>query len=215
MSGSANFPTSLDDDTSLHDVTDTVTAIIAAHHNNPKEAIKAIEAKLGIYNTSAPTSIDYRLGHHTGGHQHNGASGQGIQISASNVANIASMINSTQKTIITLQKGASLIVGSNVAAPVVIGRTLLLESVQGSLRRGPSGATTAIDINYNYPSPTSIYQASQGFRPIFPPGATAYRSTATPNLMTYPSGGVITMDVDAVGSQDPGQDLTITLIFRD
>jgi hypothetical protein len=76
MSGAANFPTGLDDDASLLNVTDGVTTLQASHHNNMKEAIKAIQQKLGIFSTVAPTSIDYRLGNATDGHHHNGASGQ-------------------------------------------------------------------------------------------------------------------------------------------
>lgn len=214
MSGSSNFPTALDDDTSLYDVVDASTAVIAAHHNNSKEALKRIEAKVGVFNTSAPTSLDYRLGHPTSGHSHNAASGQGPQLGASQIAHLATYVRDQIRTIITMQKNATLIVGSNVAPPMILGKTMMLESLQGALRRGPSGATAAIDINIMGPGPTSVFHASQLFRPIFPPGATAYVSSATPNYMTYPSGAVITMDVDAVGSSEPGQDLTITFIFR-
>lgn len=80
MAGNTNFPTALDDDSSLIDVTDGVTAIEAAHHNNLKEAVKALQAKVGIFNTAAPTAIDYRLGHPSFGHRHDGASGQGVLI---------------------------------------------------------------------------------------------------------------------------------------
>jgi len=224
MSGNTNFPTGLDDNTSLLDVTDGVTAIVAAHHNNTKEAVKAIEAKLGIYNTGAPTSLDYRLGNPTGSHRHDGASGGGAKINPTTI-DVPSgayptgtlydyLRGNTGEQIVTILRPATAIVGSNVGAPVVIGKTMQLVSIQGALRRGPSGATTAFDINLNQPGPTSVYWASQGFRPIFPPGATAYRSSATPNTITYPSGAVITVDVDAVGSNEPGQDLTLTLIFR-
>lgn len=208
MSGAANFPTGLDDNTSLHDVVDGVTPEIAAHHNNTKEAVKAIEAKIGIFNTNAATSLDYRLGHPTLSHSHNGASGQGAAISASAIDWSAH----PRRHIVPIFKPATAIVGSNVAAPVVLGRTMQLESISGALRRGPSGATTAFDVLVG---PTSIYQASQGFRPIFPPGASVYLSAATPNLITYPSGGVITLDVDTVGSSEPGQDLRLDLVFRE
>lgn len=76
----ANFPATLDDNSSLHQVSDAVTPLQAAHHNNLKDAIVAIEAKLGTTNTAVATSIDYRLGHPTGGHDHSGASGMGRQI---------------------------------------------------------------------------------------------------------------------------------------
>lgn len=210
MSGLSNFPTALDDDTSLYDVVDNTTPVIAGHHNNLKEAIKAVEDKIGISNTSVPTSMDFRLGDATEGHFHNGASGQGARINATYLD--WGPVDPGHRYIIPIFKSASMVAGSNVTAPVVLGRTMQLESVSGALRRGPSGATTAFDILVG---PTSIYEASQGYRPVFAPGATVYLSAATPNLITYPSGGVITLDVDVVGSNDPGQDLMLSLIFRD
>ena len=45
MSGQSNFPTALDSDSSLFDVADGVNSLLAAHHNNLKEAIKAMQAK--------------------------------------------------------------------------------------------------------------------------------------------------------------------------
>jgi hypothetical protein len=304
MTGQANFPTALDDNSSLYDVLDNVTAVVAAHHNNPKEAIKAIEAKIGVHHTTIDTSLDFRLGSATGSHRHDGASGQGLAIAPSTLlvpsggfpsglsvhdhlmdaglhnptalgatgaasaiggnvirvpsqaiqlgtgiasvisqseatvllfapstpifraTGIASVVSQSQATVLfsvptqvpryimSMGMVGSAIVGSNVCQPLVIGRTLQLESVQGALRKGPSGATSAFDVLVG---PTSIYEASQGYRPIFPAGATAYRSAAaaTPNLITYPSGAVITLDTDAVGSNDPGQDLRITFIFRE
>lgn len=250
MSGAANFPTALDDDSSLGDVTDGVSALTADHHNNIKEAVKKIEAKLGINVTSAPTSIDYRLGNPTNSHKHDGASGQGARVNptailvpsggapsgmslhehlmdltlhtptaltatgmASLVApNMIGVPTVVPRYALQLHMTATAIIGSKVAAPVVLGRTLQLESIQGGLRRGPSGATLAFDVNNG---PTSIYEASQGFRPIFPPGATAYRSAATPNLVTIASGSILSLDVDAVGSNEPGQDLNLTFFFRE
>lgn len=92
MAGNTNFPTALDDNTSLVEVSDGVTSLQAAHHNNLKEAIRAIEAKVGISLTDVPTSLDYRLGNATAGHRHDGASGQGPQINATAVVGLASYI---------------------------------------------------------------------------------------------------------------------------
>lgn len=50
-----NFPGSLDDNTSLYAVTDNVTDVMAVHHNNLKDAVIAVETKLG---TGADTSTD-------------------------------------------------------------------------------------------------------------------------------------------------------------
>lgn len=219
----ANFPTSLDDNSTLHEVVDGVTEIVDEHHNNPKDAIIALEHKVGIYNTSVPTAIDYRLGHPTGGHRHDGASGQGPAINptafglaATGIATLSGGIISvpTQipRYILPMTQVGSIGVGSKIAAPVILGRTMQIESVQAGLRRGPSGATTALIIRVG---PTHIFGASVGFGVRFAPGATAYRSSATPNLITAPSGAVVTLDAEAVGSSDPGQDTGITIFFRE
>lgn len=94
MAGDTNFPTALDSDSSLFDVTDNVTAIEAAHHNNLKEAMKAVQAKIGVRDSSVATSLDYRLGHPTGGHAHSGATGQGPKISYNDLLNTPTIADS-------------------------------------------------------------------------------------------------------------------------
>jgi hypothetical protein len=199
MSGQSNYPTSLDDDVSLYDVTDGVTSVAAAHHNNLKEAVKAVETRLGIRGTGVPTSIDYRLGNPTGGHIHNGASGQGPLIVPSTAI------------FMQMQLPGSIPSGNNRAMPISMGRTLILESYTSVVRVPPSGATTGFDVKFG---PTLVMGASVGLAPAFPPGAT-YFSQPSPNLITYPSGAVITADFSKVGSNNPGQDLTINFVFRE
>ena len=197
MAGNTNFPTGLDDDTSLLDVTDGVSTLQAVHHNNMKEAIKALEAKVGIRNSAVASSLDYRLGHPTDGHVHNGASGQGPLISATALSGLE------RRFVQDIRLNGTAIVGSNVAPPVAIGRTAQIENISGALRRGASGATAAFNLRVG---PTAIAVN-------FAPGAT-YASIATP-AMTYPSGAMITLDVASVGSSDPGRDLSVVLVFRE
>lgn len=199
MSGQANFPTALDDDVSLYDVVDGVTSMVAAHHNNLKEAVKALEARVGILASGAPTSLDYRIGNPTGGHQHNGASGQGPRIVPS--------------TAIFMQVPVpgSIASGPNRGMPFAFGRSLILESFMGVARVAPSGATTAIDIRFGA---TSLMVASTGLKPALAPGAT-YFAQPSPNVMTYPSGAIVSVDFGPVGSNNPAQDLTITFVFRE
>jgi hypothetical protein len=203
----SNFPTTLDDDTSLHLVADGVDAITAAHHNDLKDAIKAVEAKVGIYNTGTPTSLDYRLGHPTSGHSHNGASGQGAPLSPSA---ILSAIPPLRYPVVWTYPG-SVPSGASLGAPLSFGKTMWVESVHVAARRSPSGATAAFDINFG---PTSLWAASQGNRPILPAGSALYQN-ASPNFVTYPSGALITIDADKVGTNEPGSDISITFIFRD
>lgn len=223
MSGNTNFPTALDDDSSLYDVTDGVSTLQGAHHNNMKEAIKALEAKVGVRLTSVTTSLDYRLGSPTNSHRHDGASGQGMKINATSIDHPsggtlydfitgggAATLN-PRRFSQSIHYHGSAAVGTNVAAPIAIGRTAQIENVSAVLRRGPSGATAAFKVLIG---PTQLFGASVGLAPRFAPGATQY-GQPSPNLTTYPSGAIITLDVEAVGSSDPGQDLTVTFVFRE
>jgi hypothetical protein len=206
MGGNTNFPTALDDNSSLYDVQDGVDWLIEQHHNNLKEAVKAIEAKVGIYSTSAPTSLDYRLGHPSNGHNHNGASGQGAKIAASDLSGYQS-----NRHIINWFYQGSVPSGASLGAPMSFGRTMQIESVHVEMRRAPSGATAAFDVNVG---PTSLWEASQLLRPIFPASAFLYKH-ASPNLFTYPSGALIILDADKVGTSEPGSDIHVSIIFRD
>lgn len=58
MSGSTNFPTDIDSYTDLVDNTDDV---MADDINNPRSAIMAIEAKIGVDSSAVTTSLDYLL----------------------------------------------------------------------------------------------------------------------------------------------------------
>lgn len=221
MSGNTNFPTALDDDTSLGDVTDAVTTVQAAHHNNIKESIKAIQAKIGIRLTDAPTSLDYRLGNATNGHRHDGASGQGQRINPTTVNHpsagtlhdfmVGYGASNPRRWTEQIRLQGSAQVGSNLAGPIMMGRTAAIENVSAVLRRGPSGATSSFIVRIG---PTNIFGASVGLGMRFPPGATLY-GQPSPNLGTYPSGAIISLDADAVGSNDPGQDLSIVFVFRE
>lgn len=71
-----NFPTSLDSNTTLFQVAigDTVSE---AHHNNLKDAILALEAKLGTDGSAVATSLDYLVTNPASvdpGHSHTGTS---------------------------------------------------------------------------------------------------------------------------------------------
>ena len=54
------FPQEFDTDEELHHVEDYVDFALAAHHNVLKEAIKAIQRKLGINNSEDSESIDFK-----------------------------------------------------------------------------------------------------------------------------------------------------------
>lgn len=226
MAGQTNFPTALDDDVSLYDVSDGVSSLMAAHHNNMKEAIKAIETKLGINITSSVTTIDYRLGHPTGSHDHDGASGMGVQINPSTMMvptggvpsgltlfdhMMASAYHSPDHYIQLFVPG-SIASGTNRSGfPVGLVRPFQLISYSVMARVAPSGATTSF---YIMMGATSTMAASIGLRPVLRPGATSHFQ-ASPNLVSVPSGAIIRLDVDKVGSNDPGRDISVLFRFRE
>lgn len=55
------FPVDLDTDAELHHVEDGVDTVLALHHNDPKDAILALEAKVGIDGSAVTSSIDFFL----------------------------------------------------------------------------------------------------------------------------------------------------------
>lgn len=61
----SNFPTSLDDSTTMPVVTDNVTHVVASHHNNQSDAIVAIETKVGT-GASTPATGKVMRGNGTG-----------------------------------------------------------------------------------------------------------------------------------------------------
>jgi len=214
MSGNTNFPTSLDDNTSLQEVTDGVSGLLASHHNNLKEAAKAIEAKVGIYNTAVATSLDYRLGHPSSGHIHNGASGQGPRLSASSIDGIASITSGAGRHVIEVGDNYSwALVASAIFHPIILPRTMWLEAIEIAAFRGPSGGTTVFDVNIGA---TSLWYASQGLRPRLGPTAGAvYFTHGSVNYVTGVSGALVTVDLDVVGSSQAVDRPTLMLVFRE
>ena len=222
MSGVTNYPSALDDDTSLIDVTNNVTAVSAPHHNNLKEAVKALESKLGIYSTAVPTTIDYRLGNATAGHGHNAASGQGPKINPTALVvpsggypdggSLYDHLMDRPRHIIQWGYQGSVPSGASLGSPMAFPRTMQIVSIMVTMRRAPSGATAAFDVNVG---PTSLWQASQGNRPIFPAGTLGPYGHASPNFVTYPSGAMFVIDADKVGTNEPSSDINFIFIFKD
>lgn len=222
MSGQTNFPTSLDDDVSLYDVTDGTSDVLAAHHNNIKEAVKALETKIGIYNTAVATALDFRVGNPTGSHTHDGASGNGIQINPAFI-DIPSggfpsgfslqerLLMDPGKVIVTEQAGS--LASGGIVGMIYMPRTVQMIDARGVLRVPASGATTGIDVRFG---PTSAWLTATSRKMQFNPGATlSVASMGGLSLVTVPSGAVVYAQVMHVGSNTPGQDLSVTFLFRE
>lgn len=213
MSGAANYPTSLDDNVSLFDVTDGSSVVAAAHHNNMKEAIKALEAKLGVRSSAAPTSVDYRLGNPTGGHNHDGlASGNGGPIPASAIAGFASLLPVNRFRLQSQADGNFSGSWVNNIPGVYLDRTVQLESVMLMADQGPSGGSQAWDVNLGA---TSVWYASQGNRLIMlPTTGFALATMGAPNTVTIPSGSMLHVDTDNTVTFGPVNP-SIVFVFRE
>jgi hypothetical protein len=98
----SNFPASLDDNTSLYLVEDGVTDVLDEHHNVLKNAIIALETKLGIDTSGVVTTIDYLLKNASSedpGHTHSGASLDEASINHDTLLNFASNEHFTEASI--------------------------------------------------------------------------------------------------------------------
>jgi len=64
MAGTTNYPTAIDDNTTLDETLEDGPAgddVLAEHQNNQNAAIKALETKVGITSSADTASIDYKL----------------------------------------------------------------------------------------------------------------------------------------------------------
>lgn len=205
MTGAANYPTALDDDTSLHDVVDNTTPLVAAHHNNTKEAVKALEARVGIYSSSDASSLDYRLGSATDSHVHNGASGQGQPVQTPSAAN--------RHTVVLLDNTARTAVASQLIGPYTAPRTMWIEAIELGVIRGPSGGTSIMDINIG---PTSVWYSAASGRLMMGPTAGRMVATSGPlDQVTVASGAMITADLDTIGANVGYDRAGIVFVFRE
>lgn len=205
MTGAANYPTALDDDSSLHDVIDNTTPLVAAHHNNTKEAVKALEAMVGIYSSSDPNSLNYRLGSATDSHVHNGASGQGQPVQNPSAV--------TRYSVVLLDNTARTAVASQLTGPFTAPRTMWIESIQLGVIRGPSGGTSIMDINIG---PTSVWYSAASGRLMMGPTAGVMIATSGPiDQVTVASGLMVTADLDQVGANVGYDRAGITFVFRE
>jgi hypothetical protein len=84
---------------------------------------------------------------------------------------------------------------------------ITLGNVRASVGTAPTGSSIIIDVNKNGSSVFTTNSKPQIFA-----GQTLV-STSTPNITEFTTGDYITVDVDAVGSLNPGSDLTVQIEF--
>lgn len=85
---------------------------------------------------------------------------------------------------------------------------ITLGNVRASVGTAPTGADITIDVNKNG---TTVF-TTQVNRPKIFAGQTLV-STSTPNITEFTTGDYITVDIDTVGSFNPGSDLTVQIEF--
>lgn len=85
---------------------------------------------------------------------------------------------------------------------------ITLGNVRASVGTAPTGADITIDVNKNG---TTVF-TTQTNRPKIYAGQTLV-STSTPNITEFAAGDYITVDVDSIGSLNPGSDLTVQIEF--
>jgi hypothetical protein len=82
--------------------------------------------------------------------------------------------------------------------------------VSAAVGTAPSGSALTIDVNKNG---TTIF-TTQGNRPTIAAGANATASEATPDVTAMAAGDYLTVDIDAVGSANAGNDLTVFVRYQ-
>lgn len=85
---------------------------------------------------------------------------------------------------------------------------ITLGNVRATVGTAPTGADITIDVNKNG---TTVF-TTQMNRPKIYAGQTLV-STSTPNITQFSAGDFITVDIDTVGSLNPGSDLTVQIEF--
>lgn len=99
-------------------------------------------------------------------------------------------------------------VDTNVTLELFAAGTLTITEVYASVKTAPTGASLIIDVNKGG---TTIF-TTQANRPTIAAGATSDTS-GTPDVTSLAKNDKLTIDVDQIGSGDPGEDLTVMVRF--
>lgn len=99
-------------------------------------------------------------------------------------------------------------VNTNATLELFAAGTLTITEVYASVKTAPTGADLIIDVNKNG---TTIF-STQGNRPTIADGTTSGTS-GTPDITSLVKNDKLTIDIDQIGSGDPGEDLTVMLRF--
>lgn len=103
-----------------------------------------------------------------------------------------------------------LTIGTDLANPVIIQRSGIVQSAMAAAKTAPTGQDAIIDIKING---VSIFRAGMANHLIIPDGSTAVQTKTdfSAGILIVNPGDVLTVDVEQVGSTVAGQDLTVYL----
>jgi hypothetical protein len=110
-------------------------------------------------------------------------------------------------TTLTFAVVGTLAVGTDKAPTILAPCTLMTVKVKLVVKTAPTGAAIIVDVNKNG---TTIF-TTQGNRPQIAAGATTGDS-GTPDVTTLAETDKLTIDIDQIGTTEPGKDLTVEVV---
>lgn len=140
-----NFPTSLDSFTNPTATSDTNLVPHATQHSNANEAILALEAKVGINNSSVNSSLDYLLKNASSsnpGHKHTLANGAtDVTATYTELNYVSGVTSAIQTQLNTLTSNVAL--KAPIASPTFTG-TVTLPTALSGIAKLTSGVVSAV-----------------------------------------------------------------------
>ena len=121
----------------------------------------------------------------------------------SNFSQLAGKILTTFTWAVT----GSLVTGTSIAPIIIIPNNLTIIKAYAAVKTAPTGASILIDINIGG---TSIWASTPANRLTIAAGATSGTQTSF-DTTSLTDGGLLTVDLDQVGSTIAGADITIEL----
>jgi len=101
----------------------------------------------------------------------------------------------------------TLVTGTNVTPALIVNNSLTINKAYAYVKTAPTGASILIDINVNG---TSIWNVTPANRLTIAAGGQTGSQTSF-DTTSLSEGDILTLDIDTIGSTNPGQDLTVEL----
>jgi hypothetical protein len=121
------------------------------------------------------------------------------------------VLEARAKDIYTFTYVGTLAVGTKVTLPLVVRTAGTLVEAFANLETVPDGANVILDLHKGSGAGTTIFA---GTKLVVADGAGTGTQTGFASPGTVVVGDRLTLDIDQVGSTEPGQDLTVHLVVR-